>query len=226
MRDNYRNPYEEQFSRRQDVQRPGPNSDQRIPRGGKPKFGLPILILVPIHYMDHVLEPQVQFLERIKDLTRVHHLYCDRNINFESIKCKVLYVNDLNENVKYRASRKIVEHFLVKHMKIDEKDPKAKLSILIPENMCSLFIGKEGRNIKSLMSETRTQLDLHSEQYDAGYRPVDIKGDVYSITFAIEKISQSLESFSDRSERKTDVDQEGEFRYVLNNEALAILESN
>lgn len=41
-------------------------------------------------------------------------------------------------------------------MKIDEKDTKAKLSILIPENMCSLFIGKEGRNIKSIMSETRT----------------------------------------------------------------------
>jgi transcription antitermination factor NusA-like protein len=60
----------------------------------------------------------------------------------------------LNENVKYRASRKIVEHFLVKHMKIDERDTKAKLSILIPENMCSLFIGKEGRNIKSIMSET------------------------------------------------------------------------
>jgi hypothetical protein len=68
----------------------------------------------------------------------------------------VLYVNDLNDNVKFRASRKIVEHFLVKHMKIDEKDTKAKLSILIPENMCCLFIGKDGRNIKSIMSETRT----------------------------------------------------------------------
>ena len=41
-------------------------------------------------------------------------------------------------------------------MKIDEKDTKAKLSILIPETMCSLFIGKEGRNIKAIMSETRT----------------------------------------------------------------------
>jgi hypothetical protein len=41
-------------------------------------------------------------------------------------------------------------------MKKDEKDTKNRLSILIPEEMCSLFIGKEGRNIKSIMSETRT----------------------------------------------------------------------
>jgi transcription antitermination factor NusA-like protein len=156
----------------------------------------------------------------------VHHLYVDRNLNFEQIKCKVLYVNDLNENVKFRASRKIVEHFLVKHMKIDEKDPKAKLSILIPENLCSLFIGKEGRNIKSIMSETRTQIDLHTEQYDAGYRPVDIKGDVYSITFAIEKISQSLDGFSDRSDKKADVESEGEIRYVFNREVLRTIEEH
>lgn len=89
-------------------------------------------------------------------MTRVHHIYCDRNINFEQINCKVIYINDLNENVKYRASRKLVEHFLNKHMKIDIKDTKAKLSILIPENMCSLFIGKEGRNIKQIMSDSRT----------------------------------------------------------------------
>lgn len=89
-------------------------------------------------------------------MTKVRHLYCDRNLNFEQIKCKVLYINDLNENIKFRASRKIVEHFLVKHMKIDDRDPKAKLSILIPENLCSLFIGKEGKNIKGIMSETKT----------------------------------------------------------------------
>lgn len=73
-------------------------------------------------------------------------------------------------------------------MKIDEKDPKAKLSILIPENLCSMFIGKEGRNIKSIMGDSKTQIDLHTEQYDGVYRPVDIKGDMFSITYAIEKI--------------------------------------
>ena len=99
--------------------------------------------------MDHILEPQVQFLERVKDQTRVHHIYCDKNINFEQINCKVLYINDLNENVKYKAGRKVVDHFLCKHMKIDERDPKAKLSILIPENMCSLFIGKEFTSFKT-----------------------------------------------------------------------------
>lgn len=41
-------------------------------------------------------------------------------------------------------------------MKIDEKYPNAKLSILIPEDLCSLFIGKEGKNIKSIMSESKT----------------------------------------------------------------------
>ena len=70
------------------------------------------------------------------------------------------------------------------------------------------------------MSETRTQIDLHTEQYDAGQRPVDIKGDVYSITFAIEKISQSLEGFSDRSDKKADVESEGEIRYVFNRDVL------
>jgi hypothetical protein len=44
---------------------------------------------------------------------------------------------------------------------------------------------------------------------------VDIKGDVYSITFAIEKIYYCLESFNDRSEKKTDIDAESEFRYVF-----------
>ncbi len=171
------------------------------------------------------MEPQVSFLDRIKDLTRVHHLYSDRNLNFDQIKCKVLYVNDLNENVKFRASRKVVEHFLVKHMKIDEKDPKAKLSILIPENMCSQFIGKQGTNIKGIMSESRTQIDLHTEQYDAGYRPVDIKGDVFSITFAIEKIIQNLEAINERTEKKPDVDQAGEAKYVLNRDALRSLEA-
>ena len=111
-------------------------------------------------------------------------------------------------------------------MKIDIKDTKAKLSILIPENMCSLFIGKEGRNIKQIMSESRTQLDLHTEQYESGYRPVDIKGDLYSITFAIEKISQSLESFNDRTERKADVDGEGELKYVFNKQLQRTIDDN
>ena len=45
---------------------------------------------------------------------------------------------------------------------------------------------------------------------------MDIKGDVYSITFAIEKISQCLDGFTDKSEKKADIESEGEVKYVFN----------
>lgn len=57
---------------------------------------------------------------------------------------------------------------------------------------------------------------MHTELYQSGFRPVDIKGDVYSITFAIEKISQCLDGFTDKSEKKADIESEGEVKYVFN----------
>lgn len=133
-------------------------------------------------------------------MTHVHHIYQDKNVNFDELKCKVLYVNDLNEQVKFKAVRKIIEHFLLKHMRINDKDNNIKLSILIPEKLCSLFIGKEGKNIKGLMFDTRTQIDLHTEKYQNGFRPVDIKGTIDNIDGCIEKINRCLENFNEKQE--------------------------
>jgi hypothetical protein len=56
---------------RRSVERDGRALKEKI------KFGIPILILVPDHYNEHIQEKQVCFLERVKDITRVHHIYTD-----------------------------------------------------------------------------------------------------------------------------------------------------
>lgn len=98
---------------------------------------------------------------------------------------------------RFKASRKLIDHFLIKHMKLDPKDERLSLSILIPESSCSMFIGKEGKNIKGLMNKTSTQIDLHTRVYDNGYRPVDIKGTVDNIIYAVETINECLNHFQE-----------------------------
>lgn len=162
---------------------------------GPIKFGFPHLILVPEHYNDHITEKQVSFLDRIKELTRVHHIYTDKNLSFEELKCKTIYINDLVEETKNKAMRRLVDHFLIKHMKHNPRDEKLSLSILIPEQHCSMFIGKEGKNIKSIMSKTRTQIDLDTKVYENGHRPVSIKGDLDSIIYGVEQINECIQHF-------------------------------
>jgi transcription antitermination factor NusA-like protein len=77
-------------------------------------------------------------------------------------------------------------------MKQNPRDEKLNLSILIPESHCSMFIGKEGKNIKAIMARTRTQVDLDTKVYENGYRPVGIKGDLDSIIYAVEQINECL----------------------------------
>ena len=161
------------------------------------KFGVPILILVPEHYIEHIFDRNVNFLERVKDMTRIHYIKQETNLVFDDLKCSVIYINDLNDMTRFKSSRKVIDHFLIKHMKLDPKDERLSLSILIPENQCSVFIGKEGKNIKSLMSKTHTQIDLHTRVYENGYRPVDIKGNIENITYAVEQINECLNHFQE-----------------------------
>ena len=154
-----------------------------------------MLILVPAHYMEHILDRNVNFLERVKDMTRVHYIKEDPQLAFEDLKCQAIYINDLNEQARFRATRKLIDHFLIKHMKNDPKNEKLSLSILIPEAQCSMFIGKEGKNIKGLMHRTSTMIDLHTRVYDNGHRPVDIRGNIDNIIYAVEQINESLNHF-------------------------------
>lgn len=161
------------------------------------KFGVPILILVPTHYIEHISDRNVSFLERIKDMTWIHYIKHDTSLDFEDLKCQVVYLNDLNDVTRFKAAWKLIDHFLIKHMKQDPKDDRLSLSILIPENQCSMFIGKEGKNIKGIMSKTNTQVDLHTRVYENGYWPVDIKGNIDNIIFAVESINECLNHFQE-----------------------------
>lgn len=195
MRDNarelYGNPTRQRFDNRES------ESTERKFTPQKGRFGVPILILVPFNYADHILDRNVNFLERVKDMTKVHYIKMDPNLNFSDLSCSVVYINDLNEQARYRACRKVIDHFLIKHMKFDPKDERLSLSILIPESQCSMFIGKEGKNIKGIMNKTSTQLDLHTRVYENGQRPVDIKGNIDNIIYAVEQINECLNHFQE-----------------------------
>ncbi len=60
-----------------------------------------------------------------------------------------------------------------------------------------MFIGKEGKNIKSIMAKTRTQIDLDTKVYENGHRPVSIKGDLDGIIYGVEQINECIQHFQD-----------------------------
>lgn len=68
------------------------------------KFGVPILILVPAHYTEHIQDRNVNFLERVRDMTKVHYIKQDPELVFDDLKCQVIYINDLNEIARFKAS--------------------------------------------------------------------------------------------------------------------------
>ena len=55
-----------------------------------------------------------------------------------------------------------------------------------------MFIGKEGKNIKSIMAKTRTQIHLDTKVYENGHRPVSIKGDLDGIIYGVEQINECI----------------------------------
>ena len=85
----------------------------------------------------------------------------------------------------------LLEHFLIKHQRQREK----VLKLLISEDLVSLFIGKQGKNIKHLMDKCHTTITLKREANEGDYRPVEIIGNVSSISAAVREIDQSVEIY-------------------------------
>jgi predicted PilT family ATPase len=69
------------------------------------------------------------------------------------------------------------------------------LRVLINEELVSLFIGKEGKNIKKLMDTYKTNVTVHREKNDTKFRPVEIEGSVNDIIDTVMEINRSMEFY-------------------------------
>lgn len=87
--------------------------------------------------------------DKIYEKTGVYKICVDPLSKIPNLDCETVYIFDQDSTKKTEATKIILDHFLNKHQRQEQK--RKILRMLINEDLVPLFIGSKGKNIKRLM---------------------------------------------------------------------------
>jgi hypothetical protein len=154
---------------------------------------LPILICVSNDYYNSILETNYKIFKKIQEKTNVYKLSFDFEIQIPGSNQRVIKIFDRFQEKKNKASDMLVRDYL-KNFLGQEKD--CWITLLIPEGIVALFIGKKGNSIKNLMDDCKTKITVNQPIKEVTYRTVEIEGHLEDVIYSCKAICKAQEKIS------------------------------
>lgn len=154
---------------------------------------LPILICVSEDYYDSIIETNYRLFKRIQDKTNVYKLTFDSEIEIPESNQKIIRIFDRYYDKKNKASDMLVRNYLRDFLRHDRF---GKITMLIPEGIVALFIGKQGNQIKNLMNDCKTKIVVNQPINEVTHRTVEIGGDIEDVIYSCKAVCKAQERIS------------------------------
>ena len=166
----------------------------------------PYLIYVDDENTEYFHAKGSRILEEIKKETDIELLAFDPKLKIPDLKGSILKIFDKDMKYKTKALQRVLEELLKlkksrskryeNESSRDKKENEIATINLVPEGLVSLLIGTKGKQIGSIMTDSRTDIVVIQPINKMAYRCVKIEGQVPNLLIAYENINKTLEDRS------------------------------
>jgi len=153
------------------------NSRSRSPSPSK-KIVFDFEVFIETPYINLLSENNNEIINKILDTTRINCIEFDHQLTIPGAEGSVIKISDESYSKKYSALLEIVNEIeVIRNSKREHSE--CSLVILVPEGMVSLLIGTKGKQIRSIMKDSRTQIVVNPAVHQMTYRSVKINGTIH-----------------------------------------------
>jgi len=160
-------------------------------------------------HIKKLIDEDHKIINRIKEETKIEDIFFDHEMQIPGLEGSIIRLKDNNYATKHDTLLKILDEL---YRTPGSTRPDVSVIILVPEGMVSLLIGSKGRQINSIMRESRTRIVVNPAIQKMTHRTVKIEGKYcYSgltllgkcsyIAHACEIIYKTLENISPNVEK-------------------------
>jgi len=175
------------------------HSRSRSPSQSK-KIVFDFEVFIETPYITLLTENNNEIINKILDTTRIQCIEFDHQLSIPGAEGSVIKISDESYSKKYSALLEIVNEIeVLRNAKREHSE--CSLVILVPEGMVSLLIGTKGKQIRSIMKDSRTQIVVNPAVHQMTYRTVKISGRPINVVDAVRIIYQTLEDISPHVEK-------------------------
>jgi len=149
-------------------------------------------------HIKKLIDEDHKIINRIKEETKIEDIFFDHEMQIPGLEGSIIRLKDNNYATKHDTLLKILDEL---YRTPGSTRPDVSVIILVPEGMVSLLIGSKGRQINSIMRESRTRIVVNPAIQKMTHRTVKIEGKCSYIAHACEIIYKTLENISPNVEK-------------------------